>query len=168
METAILLSTYNGELFFEEQLRSIFNQQYPHWKLFIRDDGSTDGTLAMIKKYQSQNPGKIIFIQDNFGNVGAKKSFSILLDQCDADYIAFADQDDIWKPEKLLLTMNEIKNAENKFGKGTPLLIHHDLEIANEKMEIISDSFYSFTGLSAVNAKQTSILWRNVIPGCSM
>ena len=60
----ILLATYNGEKFLRQQLDSLFQQTYSDFQVLIRDDGSTDQTLAIIQEYQAKNPGKIIFIKD--------------------------------------------------------------------------------------------------------
>lgn len=48
-QVAILMSTYNGERYIKEQLNSIVNQTYKNWHLYIRDDGSTDDTLKILK-----------------------------------------------------------------------------------------------------------------------
>ncbi len=168
METAILLSTFNGELFLAEQLHSIFDQTYTSWKLIIRDDGSTDNTLSIINNYCEDYTDRIVLIKDEYGNVGAKKSYDLLLLKADAEYIAFADQDDVWKPEKLSIVVEEMKRLENEFGKNMPIMVHHDLEIANEKLEMQANSFYHYTGLSPSFAQKNVILWRNVIPGCAM
>lgn len=168
METAILLSSFNGEKFIAEQVRSILQQDYSQATLYIRDDGSTDGTLGEIKKLQEEFPEKIVLLKDALGNLGVKKSFSELLKQVKADYYVFADQDDVWKSKKLSKMMVRMKLEEKNYGNQFPLLVHHDLEIANEKLETLATSFYSYTGTSPSFAQQNTILWRNVIPGCSM
>ncbi|MDE6296996.1 MAG: glycosyltransferase, partial [Muribaculaceae bacterium] len=102
----VLMSIYNGERFLREQIDSIIAQQDVNFKLIIRDDGSSDSSLSILEKY-SQNTDlsdKIHIIKGE--NIGWKKSFSYLVDfaykNCSSSqYFAFADQDDIWKPEKL-------------------------------------------------------------------
>ena len=62
METVnILLSTYNGEKYLAEQIDSIVNQTYTDWNLLIRDDGSTDNTVSIIKNYEEKD-ARIKFI----------------------------------------------------------------------------------------------------------
>ena len=61
---AICMATYNGEKYICEQIESILNQSYKEWVLFIRDDGSTDKTIKIIKKYIDDNPEKIFLIED--------------------------------------------------------------------------------------------------------
>lgn len=94
----ILMSSYNGEKYIEEQLKSLLNQTYPEIEIHIRDDGSTDRTKEIVKKYVSC--GKIRLYEGE--NTGYKKSFFWLLNNCtDADYFAYCDQDDIWLPDKI-------------------------------------------------------------------
>ena len=95
----ILLSTYNGEKYLEEQLQSIFSQTYwSYCTLFVRDDGSKDGTLAILKKYEAE--GKLILSEGE--NIGFVKSFFWLIKNApDCDYYSFADQDDVWKRDKI-------------------------------------------------------------------
>ncbi len=100
----ILLSTYNGERHLACQLDSLLAQDYPNVTVHVRDDGSTDGTVAILRRYAAASP-RIVFHEDGCGvagNVGYKRSFRILLAQCgDADYFAFCDQDDYWMPAKV-------------------------------------------------------------------
>ena len=95
----ILLSTYNGEKFVLEQLNSIYEQTYPFIKIYVRDDGSSDSTLNLLKNEQSQ--GKITLLPSG-DNIGAAASFFTLLsDSSGADFFAFCDQDDIWNKDKI-------------------------------------------------------------------
>ncbi len=112
METInVLMSCYNGEKYIEEQLQSILNQKTSrHIEIFIRDDGSKDNTKEVLKKYADYDN-----IHVNIApNVGVVKSFIDLLSYCDeADYYAFADQDDIWFEDKLEKAMNGISKVED-------------------------------------------------------
>ena len=100
MKVNILLSTYNGEQFLEEQVKSIQEQTYQEWQLLIRDDGSSDGTVEVIKQLVAKDP-RIHFINENqVENVGVIKSFHTLLKYGDADLYCFSDQDDFWLPTK--------------------------------------------------------------------
>ena len=91
----ILLSTYNGEKYLSELLDSLLNQSYSEWKLWIRDDGSSDSTVRILDHYRRSYPNRINLIQSPAGNIGATKSFEILLRQTLSEYIMFCDQDDI-------------------------------------------------------------------------
>jgi len=96
---AVLMSTYNGERFLKEQIDSILLQQTEcELCLLVRDDGSTDGTLEILSKYEEE--GSLRFVAGD--NVGAALGFMTLLKENNGyDYYAFADQDDIWNADKL-------------------------------------------------------------------
>ncbi len=101
---AILLSTYNGRDYIEKQLESIANQTYENIKLFIRDDGSSDGTEILIEKFIAQNhlESKMIMLRDHDGNLGFGRSFYKLANFVTGfDYYFFCDQDDFWFPDKV-------------------------------------------------------------------
>lgn len=126
----VLLSTYNGERYLDEQISSILNQQYSNFKLLIRDDGSRDKTVQIIKKWKAID-NRIEFIEDNFGNLGISKSFSRLLKTSNADLIFFADQDDIWMSDKLTIFIESYKSL-NTVG---PALLHSNATLVDEKGE---------------------------------
>ena len=104
---AILLSTYDGERFLAEQLDSFLEQTDQDWTLRWRDDGSSDGSVAVVTAFAAgQKAGRCVHQADPIGRVGACSSFLSLLAgevaaEPAAELIAFADQDDVWLPEKL-------------------------------------------------------------------
>ncbi len=107
---AILMGSFNGEKYIEEQLYSIRKQDYKNIKLYISDDGSQDNTIKIIKKYQKLW-GKN-YINYHMGlKLGFAKNFFELLckDDIQADYYAFADQDDIWEENKISRAINLLK-----------------------------------------------------------
>ena len=108
MKLAILLSTYNGMNYLEEQVDSIIAQTYTDWKLYIRDDASTDATVALIKRLADTDP-RIINISSS-GNLGAKESFMWMLRNVEADYYMFCDHDDVWLPKKVELTLKRVQS----------------------------------------------------------
>ena len=164
----ILLSSFNGELFLGRLLDSIFNQTIFNWRLIIRDDGSTDNSVGLVMYYKNLYPDKIVFIEDGKGNLGAKNSYSELLNYANTPYIAFCDQDDIWKENKLEVMLNRMKREELQHGVGMPILVHSDLELRNEQLNLIDSSFYNFTGLNPNYVNSSIIFSKNVIPGCAM
>lgn len=108
----ILMATYNGEKFLAEQLESIAHQTHTNWVLIASDDGSTDSTLSILKKYQQSWGRKKLIIQKG-PQLGFSHHFlSLATDpSIKADYYAFCDQDDIWMPTKLQVAINTIQNA---------------------------------------------------------
>jgi glycosyltransferase involved in cell wall biosynthesis len=136
------MGTYNGEQFLQEQLDSIFGQTYPHWELLIRDDGSKDDTQKILKANHSLYPDRIKLVNDNEGNLGGfTQNFQRLCKLSSASIIAFADQDDVWKPEKMARSVEMLVDLEDKFGQETPLLVHHDFTHVDANKNILSKSF---------------------------
>ena len=107
----ILLSTYNGEKYIEEQLESIFAQTYwQNCNLFVRDDGSKDGTVAILKKYEKE--GKLRL--ECGENIGFVRSFFWLINNApESDFYSFADQDDIWNADKIERGVKKLLEADN-------------------------------------------------------
>lgn len=109
---AVLMSTYNGEKYIREQLDSIFAQENVVVKLFVRDDGSKDGTVDILREYAQKYPIEIILDGEN---VRPGESFMRLVykyaDEPGIEYYAFADQDDIWLPKKLCTAIYKLNEA---------------------------------------------------------
>lgn len=110
---AVLMSTYNGEKYIREQLNSIFYQENVLVRLFVRDDGSTDGTVGILNDYAKRHPVEIFLDGEN---VYPGESFMRLVYKCaeepGIDYYAFADQDDIWLPQKLSAAVKKIEEID--------------------------------------------------------
>jgi glycosyltransferase involved in cell wall biosynthesis len=99
---AIILCTFDGERFLSGQLASYEQQIHKNWALFATDDGSTDASLAILRRFQEKHGAAKVTIQDGPGR-GFVANFLSLICQpaLKADYYAFSDQDDIWEPDKL-------------------------------------------------------------------
>jgi glycosyltransferase involved in cell wall biosynthesis len=165
----ILLSTYNGEKYLEEQIQSIVNQTFTDWILTIRDDCSNDDTLKIIQGFCNKFPEKIFLKNDNFENAGTIKSFYNLLVNSTKDYIMFCDQDDIWLKDKIKFSIDEMCKKETEKGKNTPLLFFTDLQVVNENLQTISNSFFDYSGINfKENPKFSDIAVRNSVTGCTI
>ncbi|MCQ2310834.1 MAG: glycosyltransferase family 2 protein [Paludibacteraceae bacterium] len=150
----ILLSTYNGERYLREQIDSIIGQTYTDWRLLVRDDGSTDGTLALIQEYMAQD-SRIFFLSDEQTHKGAMRSFEYLLTNCPAaDYYAFADQDDVWLSDKLERSVEAMHETERQAGVDKPLLVHTDLLLTDSKGTMIADSFWKYCNIRPILLSQ--------------
>jgi hypothetical protein len=90
------------------------------------------------------------------------------MEYTEADYIMFADQDDIWKPDKIEISLNKIMDMEKK-NPGMPLMVHTDLGVVDEKLNVISRSFWEFNGIDVKSENNLSkLIYRNVATGCTM
>lgn len=164
----ILLSTYNGEEYLPEQIASVLAQTYTDWRLIIRDDGSTDSTLQYIQSLVRDYPDKVIFLKDKFGNIGAAQSFSTLMNASTAPYVAFCDQDDVWFGNKLEVQMEEMLRQEKRLGSDIPVLIHTDLVVVDQHLEVISNSFWKYQKLNPVKMNSIhTLLIHNYVTGCT-
>ena len=139
MKIAILLASYNGEKYISEQIESIIKQTYSDWELFIRDDGSTDKTVEIIKNF-STTDDRIHYYDDSEKHIGAKKSFLKLLENIDAELYLFCDQDDLWLPEKIEHSLQQYNEVREK--DDVPIIIHTDATVVDEKLNIISESYW--------------------------
>lgn len=156
----ILMSTYNGEKYLREQLDSIFAQKGVEIHVCVRDDGSTDGTSAIIKEYIQNNPGKIELIEGR--NIGWRKSFFELihyasLHYADCDYFAFSDQDDIWLCDKLISAINALRALPTG-----PALYHSNLYYYRNGVN------YGKTIKKEIIPSIKKCLVRNYATGCTM
>ena len=139
----VLLSTYNGERYLAEQLQSLVAQKDVNVEILVRDDGSKDATVAMLDEWQ----GKGALSWYTSANLGPGKSFIHLLQTATpGNYYAFCDQDDVWLPEKLRVTMDKMKAVEAE-NPGKPVIIHTDMNVVDESLNIIHDSFWRSSGL---------------------
>lgn len=165
----ILLATYNGEKYLKEQIDSLLSQTYQDFKILVRDDNSKDSTINIIQEYEKAYPEKIKLIQDDFGNLGSSKSFMKLLECSDSEYIMFCDQDDVWMPNKIELSLQKMIELENESKIDIPLLVFTDLHVVDESLKIIENSFWKYQKLIPKTAKDwKKLVAQNVITGCTI
>lgn len=151
----VVMSTYNGENFIEQQIDSILCQKEVDLDIFVRDDGSTDNTQKILNNYQSE--GKLKWYQGI--NLGPAKSFLDALNKIEKkyDYYAFSDQDDVWKENKLKKAVSLL----DKYTKN-PALYYSSVTLVDSNLNPldieITPSKYNFI---------TSIT-RNEVVGCTM
>ena len=107
---AVLLPTFNGDLYLEDQLLSISSQVGVEVRVYVNDDGSTDNTPELIQKFIKDGLIYRSFKSDRIGSTQA--FFKLLFEAQHENYIAFSDQDDIWDNEKLQKSI-EILESEN-------------------------------------------------------
>ncbi|MDP1615245.1 MAG: glycosyltransferase family 2 protein [Methylococcales bacterium] len=103
---SVVIATYNGERFLQEQLESIISQTYTPIEIIAIDDCSTDNTFSILNRYAAQHPHFILIRNEQ--NLGYQKNFEKGFALAKGDYIAPSDQDDIWLPNKIETLVNNI------------------------------------------------------------
>lgn len=177
---AVLLSTYNGENFLDEQLDSLLAQSFSNFVLVVRDDGSIDDTLSILKSYAESHPKVIHLLPSDSENKGASGSFAYLMDYVlkskaelglQSAYMMFCDQDDIWYPDKIEKQVAAMLSAEADFTgvseRRPPVLIHSDLEVVSEQNTVIAKSFIKYQGLKIERNSFPSLAISNLVTGCT-
>lgn len=165
----IAMATYNGSKFIEEQIRSIQAQSHSDWLLFVRDDCSSDGTVQKVLQIESEDR-RVRLVRDELGNRGAIGNFSTLMQialEENANYVFFADQDDVWHPKKIAILLATIQELELTRGVQTPVLVHCDLAVVNEELQPIAESFVKLSRLSPTSAELGVLLCQNQVTGCA-
>ena len=150
---SIAMATYNGERYLHEQLESIYNQTYTNIEVVVCDDCSTDSTIDILEEYK--NKKGLQYFQNNT-NLGFVKNFEKAISLCKGEYIALADQDDIWNPNKLEQLLVII---------GDNLLIHSDCKLINDDSEVISNSW---RGDIKSHTSSVDFFFSNVVTGCTV
>ena len=169
METIeILLATYNGAEYLSEQMDSILGQDTDAWHLTVSDDGSSDATTQIIDAYALKYPQKItrVFSGTRFGN--ARDHFFWLMGQCDADFMLFCDQDDVWHPDKVRLFAQALQEGTRQHGRQTPLLVFSDLKVVDQELNCMYPSLTRMQRQSPNIQDFRYLLYQNTVTGCAM
>ncbi|HKP11992.1 MAG TPA: glycosyltransferase [Blastocatellia bacterium] len=99
---SVIIIFLNGERFIEEAIDSVFAQTYEAWELLLVDDGSTDSSTQVARRYASRWPHKVRYLDhDGHANLGMSASRNLGIREARGEFIAFLDADDVWLPEKL-------------------------------------------------------------------
>ena len=133
MNVAILLCTYNGENFLQEQLDSYLKQTFQDWHLFVCDDGSTDSTLVILEKFKADHPDRISIFHGKEKNSTRNFLYLASIVPENFDYYTFSDQDDIWLPKKIEEGIKHLsfypQNVPCLYGARTELVNEHGKHI---------------------------------------
>lgn len=163
----ILVAVYNGEKYLKEQLNSLINQTYKDINIIIRDDGSTDNSLDIIKEFKFEHPEKTTLIEGN-PTKSAKNNFFELLNHAKSDYIMFCDQDDIWLENKVKLTLAKMQETEETYGNSIPVLCHTDLKVVDKNLNELHKSFFKMQKFDITKTSLNRALVQNIVTGCTM
>ncbi len=145
-DVAVLLCSYQGERHLAEQLDSIGRQTHAGWRVWVSDDGSTDATLAILERYRSQWGADRLSVQSGPAQ-GFAANFRSLTCRADidADCFAWADQDDIWEPDKLARALEWLQSVPDDtpalYGTRTLLTDEDDRPIGKSPLFTRPPSF---------------------------
>jgi len=164
----IMMASYNGSEFLEEQIESIVAQSYQEWELWIRDDGSRDDTVDIVHAFCEKDE-RIKFISDGCSGAGACGNFSKLMDRAkresDAMYFSFSDQDDVWECEKISVQLETI----SKLPFSEPALVFSNLCVVDTDLRVINKSFWDMEKIfPEKDVNLLSILGGNIVTGCTI
>ncbi|HEL3813780.1 TPA: glycosyltransferase family 2 protein [Stenotrophomonas maltophilia] len=139
---SIAVCTYNGERFLQEQLDSLLAQTRHPDQLVIRDDASSDGTLALLRAFvpRAEALGIAVDLQVNSLNVGYRQNFDGALRACSGDLVFLCDQDDVWYPDKLQRFCAEFD------ARPELLALHSDAELIDGSGRMLSKRLFSALG----------------------
>ena len=167
-EVSVVLTTYNGERFIEEQLRSILHQTHKPSEIVLVDDASTDRVCEIAEQLLRQCDIPYLILK-NESNMGYMRAFEKGLQSATGEYIAFSDQDDVWDLDKLHHLFNAMQNLERQYPK-VPLLTFSDVKVVDQDLNVYSNSFNKAQKFYMGSTSQSfhSLCVQNVIPGMSM
>lgn len=164
----ILMATYHGERYLREQIDSLLQQTEQDFVLYAQDDCSTDGTYGILCDYASRYPEKVHVERNVANSGGAKYNFLSLMEKHrQAEYCMLCDQDDVWLPDKIAVSLSAIRGAEACYGKQTPLLAHTDLTVVDAACNPIHPSFVGMQGILTAHQSLRSITICNTVTGCA-
>jgi glycosyltransferase involved in cell wall biosynthesis len=149
---SVVLCSYNGEKYIEEQIDSILNQTYSNLELIISDDASADSTLVKLQRYQSNPKVKLHFQKQN---IGPSKNFEFAIRHAGGEFIACSDQDDIWFPDKIEKLHAAIEDSS---------LIYSDSELLDENGNRLNKKISDLRNMYSGH-RTTGFIFSNVVWG---
>ncbi|MBQ4822606.1 glycosyltransferase family 2 protein [Aquimarina sp. MMG016] len=144
---SVVIGTYNGSEYIEDQLQSILNQTYSKIEVIIVDDASNDTTIDIVTEFSKKHKNIIIHAFDK--NVGYIKNFERGIDLANGKYIALSDQDDWWAPTKIEKLINSISDYD---------LVYCNSTFVDEKLNCLGNSFSSTKNLINSNTPLNFLL----------
>ena len=167
---AILMSAYNGAAYIREQIDSLLAQTCQDFVVYIRVDGSTDGTTEIVDEYAKKYSDKIKHLDVGGNNLGCGQSFMWLLEHTEADYYMYCDQDDVWLPTKVEETLAKMREHDETGHKDVPCVVFTDAIITDDKMNVMYDSLWKSNHRNPEDAKDVYryAVYRQAALGCTM
>lgn len=155
MTVSVAMASYNGADYIEQQLQSVLSQLGEADELVVSDDGSTDGTRALLDNLALRDP-RVRVIDGPRGGVIA--NFERALGACKGEVIFLCDQDDVWDADKY-------QCVTKAFADGDVVLVMHDARVTDTEGDTVKPSFFATRGTKTGLLKN---LWKNSYIGCCM
>lgn len=154
----VLLSTYNGEKYLEAQVNSLLFQKGIELSVLARDDGSSDRTVEILKRYAGQDSRISFYIGEN--KKPAQSFFDLMSKAPEADYYAFCDQDDVWDKDKLQVAVDMLEKEDNT----KPNMYYSNLRIVDQDLV-----FYRLSHAEpSIQENKYSALTEDIATGCTI
>jgi glycosyltransferase involved in cell wall biosynthesis len=164
---SVVLTSFNGAKFIEQQLNSILNQTLLPDEIIVCDDGSTDGTIQILQAFNLKHNITILLNPSQLGVLQNFKTAVALAKP--ANYIALCDQDDIWLPNKLTSNWEAMQQLQLSVpSPNEPCLVYSDLAFMNENGIVINTSFYNQMGLDKFTHCFDTALFGSLLLGCTI
>lgn len=152
---SVAMATYNGEKYLGEQLASIMMQTLQPCELVISDDGSSDSTVDIVKRFAAEARFRVLVLEPQ-SRLGYRMNFRRAANHCSGDLIAFADQDDVWRPTKIERLTQAFEEPSVQlayhnarvFGNDADRLLYDDLIEESAASDILSTPFKLSAGMT--------------------
>lgn len=165
----IMMATYNGEKYIEQQIKSLQQQTFSNWELYISDDNSTDKTLDILQKLQNKDLRIKKIIRNTSSYHGAYANFFNIMyyvkKNCNNyDYYFFCDQDDKWAKDKMEIQIKRI----SKYSTNIPTFCYCNLELCDPNLNDLHDSMANHISTQFVENPYNSFFKEQYVWGTSM
>ncbi|MBQ3494323.1 MAG: glycosyltransferase [Clostridia bacterium] len=164
---SVVVPVFNTEEFLDECILSVVNQDYANWEMLLVDDGSSDKSLEICKKYEQQYPGKIFAFGTS--NKGVSHARNVALEKMTGDYVVFLDSDDYIKYNTFFSDINKTVNQKEYdclVGSFTSISTCKDIPILQDKI-ILEDMINNKTQEEVLDyfyrLRLVFTLWRFVV-----
>ncbi len=163
MATEIVLSIYKGAEYLSDFLDSLVEQTATNWFLTVRDDGSPDDSVGIVQRHSRAHGYEVRWHPSSGARLGYPETYFTLLHDATGEVVFFADQDDIWSPEKLAL----MTPAVQAFGEQAGL-VHTDLVVVDSQNRQVAPSFLDLDrGRPPRSSSVLGLLLMNYVTGAA-
>jgi glycosyltransferase involved in cell wall biosynthesis len=142
----VLLPCYNAAAWIDKVVENLLTLQGPTWRLIARDDGSTDNTLDLLKKWRDALGPRVLLLDDTSPrNLGWEGNYNALLAASTAPWVLMADPDDVWLPNRVEVTLSALRTAELSVGVGTPVAVCTDAIVVDGTLSMMAPSYWQWS-----------------------